>query len=224
MAEIPPRESPLEHLDATDRVDPRDMHNLLRYAHIFSAVVQEILELKLLREISPEPLSLSQFHLLKLISLNGQHQVGQVAEFLGVSAPAASKNIDKLERLGLVSREPSKGDRRAILLASSRKGRRLVKSYEELKAQRLLPILESFSTEDLRQLTRLLERFSVSLIDAEHSAEGLCFRCSAYFDDNCPVTHFHDDCPYQRVRRPGEQPVKAKEGQSGGSNPDLTPT
>ena len=195
----------------TDPTDPQDLFNLLRHAHIFSAVVQEILELKLLREVSPNPLSLSQFHLLKLIALNGQHQVGQVADFLGVSAPAASKNIDKLERLGLVVRERSQGDRRATLLASSRKGKMLVRKYEDLKAERLQPILQAFTTYDLRQLTRLLEQFSLALIHAEDTGEDLCFRCSAYFDDNCPVTHFHDDCPYQKVRQSSGQPVTAKE-------------
>jgi DNA-binding MarR family transcriptional regulator len=200
MAEVPGLETPLLDGGVEDSVDRQDLFNLLRYAHVFSAVVQEILELKLLREVSPDPLSLPQFHLLKLISLNGQHQVGQVADFLGVSAPAASKNIDKLERLGLVAREHSKGDRRAILLASSRKGRRLVEKYEDLKQRRLMPVLDSFSSTDLRQLTRLLERFSVALIDAEQAGDGLCFRCSAYFDDDCPVSHFHDNCPYQKVQ------------------------
>jgi len=211
MAGVPARDPPRKKGSGNGRADPQDLFNLLRYAHIFSTVVQEILEVKLLGEVSSNPLSLSQFHLLKLISLNGQHQVGQVADFLGVSAPAASKNIDKLERLGLVTRAHSKGDRRAILLASSRKGRKLVKRYEELKARRLTPVLESFSTVDLRRLTHLLERFSVALIDAEERGEDLCFRCSAYFDDNCPVTHYHDDCPYQKVRQVGEESVVAEE-------------
>ena len=211
MAGVPAGEPLLKKGRGEDQADPQDLFNLLRYAHIFSAVVQEILELKLLREVSPDPLSLSQFHLLKLIALNGQHQVGQVADFLGVSAPAASKNIDKLERLGLVAREQSQGDRRATLLASSRKGRKLVRRYEDLKVARLMPILEAFSTADLRRLTHLLERFSVALIDAEETGEDLCFRCSAYFDDNCPVTHFHDDCPYQKVRQAGGESVTAKE-------------
>lgn len=190
-----------KHGGVAERTDPQDLFNLLRYAHIFSAVVQEILELKLLREVSPSPLSLSQFHLLKLISLNGQHQVGQVADFLGVSPPAASKNIDKLERLGLVTREPCADDRRATLLASSRRGRHLVRRYEDLKTERLMPVLEAFSTQDLRRLTQLLERFSTALIDAEDTGDDLCFRCSAYFDDQCPITHFHNDCPYQKVRQ-----------------------
>lgn len=211
MPTVPARDRPRQNGEGGDRPDSQDLFNLLRHAHIFSAVVQEILELKLLREVSPSPLSLSQFHLLKLIALNGQHQVGQVADFLGVSAPAASKNIDKLERLGLVAREQSRGDRRATLLASSRKGRQLVQRYEDLKAERLQPILQSFNTQDLRRLTQLLEQFSMALIDAEDTGEGLCFRCSAYFDDHCPVTHFHDDCPYQKVRQSDGQKVTVKE-------------
>lgn len=211
MPGTPVSKSPNKKGGGNGRTDAQDIYNLLRYSHIFSTVVQEILEMKLLREISSAPLSLSQFHLLKLISLNGKHQVGQVADFLGVSAPAASKNIDKLERLGLVAREHSKGDRRVTLLVSSIKGRQLVKRYEELKQKRLKPILDDFSTEDLRRLTHLLERFSVALIDAEETGEGLCFRCSAYFDDNCPVAHFHDDCPYQRVWQSESGSATAKE-------------
>ena len=182
--------------------DDQDLHNLLRYSHIFSTIVRDILEIKLLAEVTRDPLSLSQFHLLKLISLNGQHQVGQVADFLGVSAPAASKNIDKLERLGLVSRQRSDGDRRATLLASSPKGRNLVERYEKLKQSRLAPILESFEIDELRHLTRLLERFSVALIEAEEAGDGLCFRCSAYFEDACPIQDFHDNCPYRKMRQP----------------------
>ncbi len=173
---------------------------LLRYSHIFSSAVRDLLELKLLREVTNDPLTLPQFHLLKLISLNGSHQVGEVAQFLGVSPPAATKNIDKLEGLGLVVRTPSDDDRRATLLSSSRKGRGLVKRYETLKEERLEPVLEAFSDAELKQLTRLLERFSLRLIRQEDSGEGLCLRCSAYYAEACPVTHLREGCPYQKVR------------------------
>ena len=184
------------------KIESGELHSFLRYSHIFASLVREILEEKILHEVSPNPLSLSQFHLLKLIALNGKHQVGEVADFLGVSPPAATKNIDKLERLGLVTRQPSPGDRRAILLSSSAKGRRLVDKYEEVKEERLAPILAGFSTEELRQLSRLMERFALRLLNAEDAGDGLCFRCSAYYEESCPVNHLHDQCPYQRLRRP----------------------
>ncbi len=176
-----------------------DIIGLLRYSHIFASVVREVLEVKLLREVSSEPLSLSQFHLLKLISLNGRHQVGQVANFLGVSAPAASKNIDKLERLKLVQRKPSEGDRRATLIASSAKGRRLVEKYENLKAERLGPVLEEFDEQELSQLASLLERFSRRLLEVEGTRSGLCLRCSAYYDADCTIRHLDVRCPYQGI-------------------------
>ncbi len=180
--------------------DRGDHFALLRYSHIFASAVRDLLEVKVLREVTNDPLSLPQFHLLKLIAMNGSHKVGEVAQFLGVSAPAATKNIDKLEGLGLVARIRSTGDRRAKILASSRKGRQLVKRYEALKEQRLEPVLDGFSAKDLRQLTRLLERFSLLLIKQQDSGEGLCLRCSAYYDDICPVNHLRDGCPYQRMR------------------------
>ena len=189
-------------IDVTEGVPPSqgEHFSLVRFSHIFSSAVREILEVKLLEDIGAGKLSLPQFHLLQLITLNGRHQIGQVADFLGVTPPAATKNIDKLERLGLVARTPCEEDRRATLLDSSPKGRRLVKRYEALKKERLTPVLEHFSADELSELVRLLERFSLALIRTGADHDGLCLRCSAYFDDHCPVKHLHSGCPYQRIR------------------------
>jgi len=191
----------------TGRRTDVELHSLVRYSHIFASAVREILEIKLLREVEGDGLSLPQFHLLKLIALNGTHQIGQIADFLGVSPPAATKNIDKLERLGLVVRGPCEGDRRATLLSSSASGKQLVARYESLKEERLQAVLDSFDAGELSQLTKLLERFSIALLSAEGDREGLCLRCSAYFDEQCPIQHIHGGCPYQKaVRGRHEEP------------------
>lgn len=183
---------------------------LVRYSHIFASAVREVLELKLVREVSSVPLTLSQFHLLKLMFLNGRHQVGEVADFLGVSPPAATKNIDKLEALGLVFRAPSEGDRRATLLSVSPKGRRLVRRYEALKTARLAPVLVKFRSKELKQLAHLLERFSLSLLERElaggDDGHGVCLRCDAYIESGCPVGQLRGGCPYQTARRPAAVP------------------
>jgi len=180
-----------------------EVFRLLRYSHIFASVVREFLELQLLHEVSDEDLSLSQLHLLKLITLDGEHQMGQVAEFLGISPPAATKNIDKMERLGLVSRIPSTGDRRATLLQPSRQGRKLVSRYEALKEDRLAPVLEGFNKKELKQMADLLERFSLRLIHAQEPMSKICLRCSAYYDEHCPIPHLQNGCPYKQVRQLG---------------------
>jgi DNA-binding MarR family transcriptional regulator len=174
---------------------------LLRNGYIFASAVREIVSEKLLREATTLPLTVSQFQLLKLMTLDGKHRVGELADLLGVTPPAVSKNIDKLEGLGLVVRAPSKGDRRATLLSVSPRGRRLVRKHAELVTARLGPVLEGFRRQELEQFWRLLERFSVSLLNLEASADGFCLRCAGYLKNDCPVGQVRGGCPYQKIRR-----------------------
>jgi DNA-binding MarR family transcriptional regulator len=175
-------------------------YRLLRYSHILASAVREVLELRLLREASPLALTLSQFHLLRLMTYNGEHQIGEVAHFLGVSPPAATKNIDKLERFGLVVRSRSRGDRRATLLSVSSAGRGLVRKYEALKTGRLSSLLDEFQPEEIQQFCTFLERFSVALLKLEPSGSRFCLRCAAYLESDCPVGRLRGGCPYQSVR------------------------
>jgi DNA-binding MarR family transcriptional regulator len=169
--------------------------------------VREVLEVRLLRSASSLPLTLSQFHLLKLMTFNGQHQVSEVASFLGVSPPAATKNIDKLERLGLLSRAQSTGDRRATLLSVTAKGRRLVQRYERVKTERLAPVLAAFEPQELARLTGLLERFAVALLDLDPGVDGFCLRCAAYLEEGCPVGALRGGCPYSGLQARAGQPA-----------------
>ena len=181
---------------------------LLRQTHIFASTVREILEVKLLREVSDAALSLPQLQLLKLMARDGRHQVNEAAHFLGVSPPAATKNIDKLEGLGLIVRERSTGDRRATLLSVSPQGRRLVEEYERRKAQLVTPVLERFRPEELAQLTTLMERFSISLLERETPEAGFCARCCGYVESGCPVDWLLGDCAFRKLR--GSSPREKK--------------
>ena len=56
-------------------------------------------------------------HVQILISLSrGPHSVGQLADALGVSAPAAIQLVDGLVEHGMVERHPDKSDRRVVLV------------------------------------------------------------------------------------------------------------
>jgi DNA-binding MarR family transcriptional regulator len=178
-----------------------ELYRLIRHSHIFASAVREILESKLIREASAIPLTASQFHILKVMALNGPHQLGELADFLGVSGPAITKNIDKLERLGFVVRNPSTGDRRVTLMSVSRAGRRVVDKYERLKTARLAPVLATFKAQELETFTSLLERFSISLLRQEKSQREFCLRCEVYIESNCPVGRVRGGCPYQMSRQ-----------------------
>jgi DNA-binding MarR family transcriptional regulator len=185
--------------------DAEKVFRLLRNSHIFSSVVREILGAKYLSEVSDHPLTQAQFSLLKLISESGERQIGEVADVLGFSAPAASKNIDKLERLGLVERRSSESDRRVTLLVPSPQGRQLVDRYEELKRTRLAPVLARFEPEEIGLLTQLLKRFSTALFQAENEGRDFCLRCAAYCESHCAVGHVQGSCPYDKLEGRGPQ-------------------
>lgn len=195
------RTGPIAGTGNGSTASPEQLRRFLHYGHIFSSAVQEILETKYLREVTPHPITVPQFHLLKLITLRGRHQVGEVAEFLGVSSPAVSKNIDKLAGLGLVTRRTARGDRRVTLISASEEGRQLVLDYEQLKAKRLAPVLQGFDAEEIDRLSEMLERFSLSLFRAEEPGSGFCLRCAAYGEHDCALVHLDENCPYQRSRR-----------------------
>jgi DNA-binding MarR family transcriptional regulator len=192
---------PAVPIPGSSRDEDAELFHLLRSSHIFASAVREFLESKPLKEASSLPLTISQFHLLKLMAHNGRHQVREVADFLGVSPPAATKNVDKLERLGLVIRKPSHGDRRVTWLSVSNKGRRLVERYEEIKIERLTPVLKNFRLDDLDLLADLLERFSIALMEKEKTRRGFCLRCDAYIQNDCPIGEVRGGCPYKMSRK-----------------------
>ncbi|HEY5609987.1 MAG TPA: MarR family transcriptional regulator, partial [Thermoanaerobaculia bacterium] len=174
-----------------------DWWSLVRFAHIFSSAVREILEQQLFHEVSGNGLTLSQFHLLEFIALGDKrHQMLDVAAFLGVSTAAATKNVDKLQRLGLVNRKPFPGDRRVTLLSLSRKGRRVVEQYAEVEQKKLATVLHRFRSAELTTLARLLERCSIELVRAGGDAHAVCLRCAGHFDEECSIRHLHAGCPY----------------------------
>lgn len=194
------------------RVAPENgPQHLLRYSHIFASAVREVLEFKPLREVTGTPLSPTQFRLLALARRSRQHHVRSMAGLLGVSPPAATKNIDKLERLGLVSRSPSTGDRRATTLAVSVRGRELVRQYEKRKAQRLSAALSRFQPAEVEQFTDLLKRFSLALLASDSPRSTSCLRCAAQIEVDCPVGQMHGGCPCSQadITRPARRPVDA---------------
>ncbi len=176
------------------------LRRFLRIGHIFSASVQEIVGSRFLAESTDLPITLAQLHLLKLLANNGEHRVSDAAVLLGVSSPAATKCIDKLERLGLLSRTPSTSDRRATILSASPEGRDLVREYERVNRKRLGPVLNGFSPDEIDDLTDMLERVAVALFDREGSEMSSCLCCGAYIENDCSIARVRGGCPYQEMR------------------------
>jgi len=168
-----------------------------RWLHIFAASVRQALEAEPLAEVSRRGLTVTQFHLLRLVASNGLDRVGAAARFLGVSPPALTKNIDKLVRLGLLTRRASTVDRRALALRVTRRGRALVDRHDDISAARLERALSALTRDETEEFTRLLQVVSLELLKNADTRQGECLRCGGDIAPNCAVAHLRGGCPYQ---------------------------
>jgi DNA-binding MarR family transcriptional regulator len=189
------------------------IHDFLASAHVFAAAVTDEVEEALLRSTGGKEITSSQLKLLKLVSLTETQTIGSVAAFLGVSAAAASKAVDRLVRKGLVDRREGATDRRFINLALTDSGRRLLESYESARRRRLLEMFGDFADDDLKRASALLDRLSLRVAESAEGAEELCLRCGIYFRRDCLVRRLEGRrCLYLQMTRP---PGHTREGTPG---------
>ncbi len=174
-----------------------DVYRFLRSGHILSAILREILREISRRELHPHSLTWSQLCFLKLIALNSDLQMGEVARGIGVTPAACSKNVDKLVRLGLVFRAAAPRDRRATLLSASPEGVDLVCTYEGLKATVVAPIIDELGSEKIDTLCALLDEVSVGLLELGEFGQGPCMRCAGYSDPACSIRQAAGECALQ---------------------------
>ena len=173
-----------------DRVaanEDASLYRFLRCGHILGSLLREMLEESYLSQRCSHSLTRTQFCLLKLITVNADVHPSQVARYLGVTPAAVTKNVDKLERLGLVHRDPCVDDRRATLLSASDEGTRVVSEYEHLKAARISPVVSELEPVELDELCDLLEGLCVELVRHGRLDQDSCMRCAGYYSEDCLV-------------------------------------
>lgn len=185
----------------------------LRCGHILGSLLREILEESYLGERCGRSLTRTQFCLLKLSTFSAELQLSEVARYLGVTPAAMTKNVDKLERLGLVSRSASETDRRSVLLNASQAGIDLVHDYESFKESRITPVIGSLAEDELEDLCDLLEGLCVDLVRHGHPATGSCLRCAGYYSPDCLVGLELGDCALRPRAEEAEDTALGKTGE-----------
>jgi DNA-binding MarR family transcriptional regulator len=181
-----------------------EFYRFLRSGHVLRSLLREFLEEGFLRRVCHHRLTRSQFCFLKLITAKRDLQVGELAHCLGVSAAASSKNLDKLERLGLVHRETSAEDRRAVVLSATTEGKGLVREYERIKAAQLTPVLDALGEEKTRLLCDLLEEVCGQMLARSEIPRESCMRCAGYYLPHCSFEQFQGEC----ALRPREREIE----------------
>ena len=108
-------------------------------------------------------LSVPHFRTLLFLGRNDGASLSALAEFLGLSLPAASRMVEGLVRKNFVVRRIPPGNRRLIALALSARGRRTVAAARQATERRLAEVVASIPPGQRaaiqRGLRALRERF-----------------------------------------------------------------
>jgi DNA-binding MarR family transcriptional regulator len=112
------------------------------------------------REAHAEGITGGQASLLAQIRLHPELGVRELAAREGVSAPAMTRYLDRMERAGFVLRTRSTEDARRIRLALTPKGVRALRSVRRRRTAWLAERLEGLSPTELAAVDRAIEALS----------------------------------------------------------------
>ncbi|WP_347108791.1 MarR family transcriptional regulator [Paenarthrobacter sp. S56] len=134
----------------TNAFDPR----LLGLAQEFREALR--VGVYMFRRLDPEgELTAAQLSLLSMIS-DGGLRVGDIARNLGIKVPSATEQIIKLERAGLVTRQPDPHDSRAVQVVTTEAGVAAVESANHRRNTMVAELLQGLTSAEVEQLAAAL--------------------------------------------------------------------
>ena len=113
---------------------------------------------------APVEVTPAQHRLLVLLATGGDQTVGALADQLEVNASNASRLCDRLQRLGLVARDRSSTDRRAVHVSLTAGGRDLLEAVRVHRRDDVRRVLEQMPGDEVAACIRALTVFA----DAAH--------------------------------------------------------
>jgi DNA-binding MarR family transcriptional regulator len=113
--------------------------------------------------------TLPQYRVLVLLEDNGELSVGAIALELGINPSNATRVCDRLERLGLITRAASFQDRRSVLVAITRSGRKVVAAVIAERRRELARVVERLDGSASDALVRALEEVAEAARSVERA-------------------------------------------------------
>ena len=113
-------------------------------------------------------LTFAQSQGLFFVGAHPRCPMGDVAKAFGVTLPAITHIVDRLEQKGFVTRGAAPGDRRVYALELTPAGRALVEELHTIQTRAMQQVLTRMSLADRERLLRGLE----ALVDAAVDTSG----------------------------------------------------
>ena len=105
-------------------------------------------------------LSIPQFRTMGFVQRNPDSSLSDLADYLGLTLPSASKLVDGLVKQKLISRQESTIDRRRLTLVLTPNGESIVNSAREAALANLTKIISRLSNDELDTIHQAMELLS----------------------------------------------------------------
>lgn len=174
-------------------MDQETLQTIDRDIGLFVAIVGEILSQDMLDELCNDQITVGQAKCLCFILAHENVNVGDISRGLGISYPAATKNVSRLVEKGLVSRKSNLHDRRNIFVEITPQGRELTAKIKPEKLRRLGSLLDKVAPDDLRSLRKGIEAFLSAAVADGDLVEHICLHCGREHAENCILSSVR--CP-----------------------------
>jgi DNA-binding MarR family transcriptional regulator len=142
--------------------------NLLQIPPLIHRCVRSAISTLMLQDPAFVPqVTKQQLELLIVLEEEGTQQVAEIGNKLHIAKAQMTQLLDKLAKQGLIDREPSLTDRRAINVSLSTHGRRVLGTEKETIRQAAEGLLARVPEKDLKELSASLQKVQeiVSKID-----------------------------------------------------------
>lgn len=116
-------------------------------------------------ELYKGKITLPQFLVMDFLHRNGQSQMTQIANFMGVTTAATTGIVARLVKCGFCARGAEPADRRIIKVRLTQKGNELVKKVNEERHKMVLKIFGRISDKDRSDYLRILEQIKTILTE-----------------------------------------------------------
>jgi len=118
------------------------------------------------------PLDRALFPLLVRIERKGPIGVVELADLAGRDHSTVSRQVAKLESLGLVERRPGKADKRVREAVVSPKGRAMTDALDDARQRLQGPILAKWTAQDRKDLVRLMRKLADEALAQAYGLEA----------------------------------------------------
>jgi DNA-binding MarR family transcriptional regulator len=133
----------------------------------------------------------AQFRCLEFLAHQERCSIGDVADGLAISDPAATKLVDRLESKGLVARHNDRVDRRVVHVELSGTGQGLAQKLNHRRADIIESAIQGLTSARLRSMARALEGVLISALDSPEVIARVCLRCGDGHSPDCVVNRAH---------------------------------